>query len=347
MKAAVFLSSGLGNSLLLTPLIKELNKRGDEVTVIATSGYGGDEVIGTTHLAKKTIRVPGGWFSWVRSALAHWNAFDVAYLDHFSSDRKTLTLASCLSQAIVAQRLPEGTPGWIRKKTTVIPPIQGGHAATQNLQLVLPGTNTLHPNQLSLPLARELSRTQGPNGPFICLQLGSANGETTYKNWSAERWEELATRITTDDNPMEVVILGDRSEMELAKKVKGSNSRIHTMAGETSLTEAMAWLKDGTLFMGADSGLMHLAAALGTPTLTLWGPSDPTLYSWKQIDPVNHAVITAAPECGPCNSWLNPNTSRVSDPLKCPDYRCMKDISVEQVHEALTKHWKQLQNQPL
>jgi ADP-heptose:LPS heptosyltransferase len=144
-----------------------------------------------------------------------------------------------------------------------------------------------------------------------------------------------------------VVILGDHSEKELAAKVQGDNDKIHSLAGETNLTEAMALLKKCNLFMGSDSGLMHLAAALDTPTLTLWGPSDRSLYSWEQIDPSRHAVITAAPECGPCNSWLNPNTSRVSDPLQCPDYQCMKDITVDQAFEAFTRHWKQLQNQPI
>ena len=344
MKAAVFLSSGLGNSLLLTPLFKELNKRGGEIAAISTSSYGGDEVIETTNLVKEVIKIRG-WFSWVKATMTHWNTFDVVYLDHFSSNRKTLILAGCISKTIVAQKIPDGTPEWVRRKSTIIPPVKGGHAAVQNLQLVLPGTHTLHPAQLSLPVSQELSVPMDLDSPFICIQLGSANGETTYKNWNAERWVELTARFTSGDNPLEVVILGDESEKELAAKIKGNNGRIHSLAGKTRLTEAMAWLQRGVLFMGVDSGLMHLAAALGTPTLTLWGPSDRSLYSWEQIDPAKHAVITADPACGPCNSWLNPNTSRVSDPMQCPDHQCMQDITVDQVYEAFERHCKQLQSQ--
>ena len=141
-----------------------------------------------------------------------------------------------------------------------------------------------------------------------------------------------------------VALLGDRSESELATIVKGDNPRVISLAGKTTTREAMALLRKCTLFMGADSGLMHLAAALDTPTLTFWGPSDRTLYGWEQIDPTKHSVITRNLDCGPCNSWLNPNTTRVKDPGNCPDHQCMKDITVEQAFDAFEQHWQQIQN---
>ena len=83
-------------------------------------------------------------------------------------------------------------------------------------------------------------------------------------------------------------------------------------------------------YIGLDSGLMHIAVALNRPTFTLWGASDPSLYGYNWLSE-KHKVVSLNLHCSPCSAWINPNTTRVDDPLKCPDFICIRDLSVEKV----------------
>jgi ADP-heptose:LPS heptosyltransferase len=348
MRTAVFMSSGLGNSILLVPLLKELKSRGDEITILSASHYGGYEMISETNLADAIQQVTGGILKWIRVAIKNWGWFDHVYLDHFSSTRKFLYLSACISSNITAQKIPANIPKWIRNKLTIIEPVKGCHAAFQNLQMVTPGVqeDNIDESLLRLPLQNNSTTPDLPidfTNPIIAIQIGSANSQSTYKNWAAENWARLTSQITSRaENPV-VIILGDKSESDLAAYVKGTNRNIISVTGETSIKDAMYILKKCQLFIGVDSGLMHLAASLGTPTLTLWGPSDKNLYGWHKFNPGKHLIISKELKCSPCNSWLNPNTTRVDDPNKCPDYQCMKDITVEQVFEAFEQHWQHIQ----
>ena len=79
-------------------------------------------------------------------------------------------------------------------------------------------------------------------------------------------------------------------------------------------------------YIGLDSGLMHIAVALNKPTFTVWGASNPILYGYEWIDPKKHKIVSLNLKCAPCSAWINPNTSRVTNPLECPDFKCIRDI---------------------
>jgi len=127
----------------------------------------------------------------------------------------------------------------------------------------------------------------------------------------AKRWpyfKELAERMM-----LPVLLLGSAREREQAASIKGRN-----LAGETTLDEAIELIEGAQLVVANDSGLMHVAAALGRPQVALFGSSSP-----KHTPPLSAKarVLWLGIECSPCYA------------RECPlgHFRCMKELGVERV----------------
>jgi ADP-heptose:LPS heptosyltransferase len=117
-------------------------------------------------------------------------------------------------------------------------------------------------------------------GPILAL-APVANWVT--KTWPAENFVALARRLTAADGPLPgapVVLLGGPGEREAAQPVLDALAGPQTLdlMGAGSLLDVQAILERCALFVGNDSGLMHMAGASGIPTLGLFGPSPEYLY---------------------------------------------------------------------
>ena len=121
----------------------------------------------------------------------------------------------------------------------------------------------------------------GSSGPILAI-APAANW--AGKTWPAERFAVLAAELLAPSGPMadgRLLLLGgpaDRFAAEAVRRVI-PRARLVDTVGRVDLLTAYALLKHARLFVGNDSGLMHLAAAAGAPTLGLFGPSDERLYA--------------------------------------------------------------------
>ena len=121
----------------------------------------------------------------------------------------------------------------------------------------------------------------------------------------------------------------ERSAEEAALGVLPRGHRVHSTVGETDLMQLLALERRADLFIGCDTGPMHMAVAVGTPTLALFGPADPRRtgpfgaldQAGKPIDGAPHRVLRVPPECAPCHRRT----------CNLPVHACMEDIQVEQV----------------
>lgn len=118
------------------------------------------------------------------------------------------------------------------------------------------------------------------NGPYLAL-APAANW--TGKEWPAERYAELAAALTAPEGPLAgaaIVLLGAAGEEARCRPVGEQlhTARIVDLVGRTDPQLAAACIARCQLFVGNDSGLMHVAAAAGTPTLGLFGPSPAETY---------------------------------------------------------------------
>lgn len=110
-----------------------------------------------------------------------------------------------------------------------------------------------------------------PAGPYLCLMPGASTAE---KAWDPQGFAALARGA--EAKGLHIVVLGGPRERDLGNLVagpKGSN-----LCGETTLPQAAAWLRGAKAAVGNDSGLAHLAAATGAPTLALFGDTDPETF---------------------------------------------------------------------
>jgi lipopolysaccharide heptosyltransferase III len=120
-----------------------------------------------------------------------------------------------------------------------------------------------------------------PGAPV--LAIGPA-ANWRAKQWRAERFAELAVRLTAASGPLSgspVAVLAAPHEYELAAPVLGAlpPERRINLVGRADLLTAAAVLRRCAMFIGNDTGLMHIAAASGTPTLGLFGPSPVAQYA--------------------------------------------------------------------
>lgn len=152
----------------------------------------------------------------------------------------------------------------------------------------------------------------------VALGVGSTNSRA--KRWPAERYAELADKLQSVAGA-NVVLVGSKEEIEIADKVfRLCKSSPVNIAGKTDLSEAVSILSSIDLLISNDMGLAHVAPAVGTETIVIFGPTNPETtrpFSEKAL------LIRKDVDCSPC---------MLRD---CPiDHRCMTGISVEEVFEA-------------
>jgi ADP-heptose:LPS heptosyltransferase len=169
--------------------------------------------------------------------------------------------------------------------------------------------------------AADLTAGQGP----ILAMAPAANW--VGKTWPLERFSRVAIRLLGPEGPLKggrLMVLGGASERKTAQGLKDCvpRDRFIDLAGRVDLVTAFACLQRARLFVGNDSGTMHLAAAAGIPTLGLFGPSDQRRYApW-------------GPNARLVRGGRSFEEIRAIDPDLNQSVCHMMDLSVDRVYEA-------------
>lgn len=178
---------------------------------------------------------------------------------------------SRISDLLMRQRRAVHKPGG--------PPVHKVEEAARLLKLEdNPPPPTIYTNAEVEAEAAALTRGKGP-----ILAIGPA-ANWVGKTWPAERFTQLARALLGPDGPLaggRLMILGGPADKAAGVAVRGAvgKERLIDLTGRVDLLTAYAALKHARIYIGGDSGLMHLAAAAGVPTLGLFGPSDERLYA--------------------------------------------------------------------
>lgn len=141
------------------------------------------------------------------------------------------------------------------------------------------------------------------------------------KRWPPDRFGALAAWAANQG--LQVVLTGSPSERAMTKRVQMLAPHAVDLAGALDLALLAAIIDRCEAFVANDSGPMHMARALGVPTVALFGSTDP-----GQFDFSGHQLLFAGADCSPCSFHGLP---------QCPrgDLRCLNDLSVEQTRRAL------------
>lgn len=155
----------------------------------------------------------------------------------------------------------------------------------------------------------------------VAIAPGAAYGSA--KCWPPDRFAQVADALV-DEFDADVILFGARSEIEICRQIADRmRHRPVVLAGQTSMGELPALFSRCSMFVGNDSGAMHVAAAVGVPVVAVFGSTDPNgtapVTSRRRV--IQHPVA-----CSPC--FLR----------ECPiDHRCMERVTVEDVREAAAR----------
>ena len=149
----------------------------------------------------------------------------------------------------------------------------------------------------------------GVHGPPVGVSPGAAYGSA--KRWPADRFAEVARAFSP------VLLFGSAAERDLCDEIARAVPGSLNLAGQTTLREFIDLAAACRLFLTNDSGAMHIASALGVPTVTIFGATDDTTTG--PTGPLARIVREHA-ECAPCLL------------RECPiDHRCMTRVTPERV----------------
>jgi ADP-heptose:LPS heptosyltransferase len=182
--------------------------------------------------------------------------------------------------------------------------------------------------------AREILAGAGLDGPGPLVGL-HASGGRPVKQWAAGRWREVA-RLLQREFGATLLLTGTAAERPLAEEVaRGLGGAVHDFTGRLSLIDSLAVIGSLDLFLSADTGPMHMAAAVDAPSVSVFGPSDPRRYfSGGTGEPdTRHVVVQPDLWCAPCNLIRRPP----HECLGADGPECLRLVTVEAVHRAAAR----------
>ena len=183
------------------------------------------------------------------------------------------------------------------------------------------------PFRLELPdraKARAQDLLAAAGSPVVGVHV---SGGREIKQWPAERFGEVATRLARERGAA-IVLTGTEDDRPLVEAARRSMSGrlLIDLAGRLDLVTLAAVLQRLDLFITGDTGPMHLAAAVGTSIVAVFGPSDPIRYAPTEPQ---HRIVRIDLPCSPCNRIRLP-------PARCvghtPD--CLEGIDADRVYRA-------------
>lgn len=172
--------------------------------------------------------------------------------------------------------------------------------------------------------AREFLRNNGIDLARPVVAIGGGSTNSRAKRWPTGKYVELIN-LLYDELDANIVLLGSAEDTDASEVIhKKARDKPLDLAGKTVLGDAVAILSVCDLMISNDMGLAHIAPAVGTQTIVVFGPTNP--ITTRPYSPLAEVVRTTGVECSPC---------MLRD---CPiDHRCMTRISARQVFDTAAR----------
>ncbi len=169
-----------------------------------------------------------------------------------------------------------------------------------------------------------LRALHGLDGRYVCIHPGA---RWSSRRWPLDRFAAVAHEVAA--RGARIVLTGSGDEREivgaLAERLRGAGVAVVDLAGRTSLGALACLLRGARLLVCNDTGISHVAAAVGTPSVVIASGSD--VERWAPIDGTLHRVLAHAVPCRPCMH------------RDCPiDHPCAKGVTVEAVLDTAFSH---------
>ena len=311
----------LGDVVLTTPLLTRLAESYGPVDVLATPGGAAilrghpivREVIG--YDKKGADRGARGFFRIARTLRQR--DYDRVYVPHRSVRSAALAIATDSTTRVGFS----GAPAAWSYSARIEP--RGSHETERIASLAGPGPvprPSLGLTETERRAAVEWLERAGVRREFIALAPGSV--------WATKRWPwyaDLAAAI-----PGSIVVIGGPEDREAAEDIVARDpARIRSAAGELPLRVSAAVIERANVLVTNDSAPLHIAGAVGTRVVALFGPTVPA-FGFGPIGANDRIAEVHGLSCRPCSKH---------GPMVCPllHHRCMKDLAVNEVMAMVTR----------
>jgi heptosyltransferase-2 len=255
--------------------------------------------LGRALRARKYERVYLPHRSWRSAALAI-----------LSGARERIGFADSPAAATYTRRVPRAERGHEVERLLALAGEPDAPAPTPPLSLALTADDRAQ--------ADAWLRAHNVGDGFVAMAPGSI--------WGTKRWPGYAALAAALEQP--VVVVGGREDAMLAETVVGAaRGRVHSAAGALGLRASAALIARAAVLVTNDSAPLHLATAVGTPIVAVFGPTVPAL-GFGPRGARDMVVEHPSLACRPCSAH---------GPQVCPlgHHRCMRELSVEVVHAAV------------
>ncbi|GCE27735.1 ADP-heptose--LPS heptosyltransferase [Dictyobacter alpinus] len=237
-----------------------------------------------------------------------------------------------------------------------------GFSLTDRVPVSVDPTHLEHQAEIYLDLARAIGLTiEQPAMRFVPTEQerqsiyrsdypqvvvfpggGSNPGmDLTAKRWPLDRYRALTRRIVSELK-MQVLLIGGESDRELNQTLIDGLEEVPpemvvNLAGKTSFGQSAAQIEASTLFIGNDSSPMHLAAAVGTPVIAIFGPTSPAEYGPYPLSDPQHIALWRHPTGQPC-FFLGKMQA-------CDNCTCMHSVTIDDVWDAVMQLLPQIRQE--
>ena len=320
----------IGDVLLATPTVRAIKAARSDVRVTMMVNRGTEDVLSKNPDLDEIVVLDKGSLAaqWRLIAGLRRRRFDTV-IDLTDGDRSAFL--SWISGAPVRIGFNDEHRWRGRCYTEVVQPVPGvRHRIDRDLEVLKPMSIQAGSNDPRLWLTPEEENSADqlldqlgvqPSQSMVILQPGA---RYWFKAWPPERFAELADRLTAQYD-CQVLIGGSDQDIDLAQQIRQmAKSSPIIMAGRTTIKQFAAIAKKSALFVGSDSGAMHIASAVGTPVVALFGPSNPAEWG-PRGGPVE--VLYKGLDCRSC---FHPTCTRGEE-------NCMRLIAVEEVMSASSR----------
>ena len=330
----------IGDTILTTPLIAELATRGpvDIVTTpVSATLLQNNPALRRIFVFDKrgAQRGIGGVWDMARIIRRHRAQHaagvnrTIAYLAQGSTRSAALAVLAGAHERIGFATSPARS-----MYTKRVPYIENQHHAARLWLLAFPNEQRaepraerlrprLYPGAAEKAAVNDLLREHDVMGPFVALAPGSV--------WATKRWPyypEVARRVSAR---LPVVVIGgsdDQAQADAIAKVVAPD-RFVSAVGRLSLLASAELIGRAAAIVSNDSSPTHMASAMGTPTITIFGPTVPD-FGFGPLAPRSATLGHATLECRPCDRH---------GPQRCPlgHWRCMRELGVDEVERLLNE----------
>jgi ADP-heptose:LPS heptosyltransferase len=355
----------LGDLLFMTPALHALRQTLPSAHVACLVGPWAQTILRDNPDVDDLLACDFPWFNrraktslwepyavlWREARLLRRAAFDVAVIMRFDF----WWGATLARLAGIPCRIGYAVPDVAPFLTHAVPYQPGLHEAEQNIRLAqaaaavqTPGVwetpGVWKPSDLALRFtihpddAAWADRTVGSpkrpdprsesRDPLFAIHPGAG---AAVKLWHADGWATVAKELAKQHKAT-IILTGSQAEAPLARAIAQRLDTPHiVLTGQTTLGQLAALFVRCRLVLGADSGPLHLAVAVGTPTVHLFGPIDPAIFGpWG--DRARHVVVQARFFDQPCRN--RPCNRLDYGPAELPLHACMQTITVDDVLTA-------------